>query len=297
MSRLSYALLVVSGLSFLSGCQTDRFAGLSRQDAVSTGVPDPAVDLDPRVARLQDRKWFKKSEELPEEFVAAKQGLKNATNLYEKLAEYHVGAAVSQNNPALLEKARQKYTTLLKDDPNSLNAMLGLANVDLKADRIGDAEKMYKTVLARFPNDSTALAAVAGFYNDTERPQEVLRLLPEAVRRDPENRGLRNQMGLALVRTGNPEAAVPHFTKVEGQASAYATIGSLLAKTDPQAAETYIRRAIDRNPDLDKAKQALASLTADRMERSSGEIRQVSGRRAVKANRRLQRASDRMMRR
>ncbi|MFK7819017.1 MAG: tetratricopeptide repeat protein [Planctomycetaceae bacterium] len=263
MNRLNCALVVACTLSVISGCKSGPLARLSgSQDtsSLASTVPEAAENLDPRVARLEKRGRFDKPK-IPQEYADMKAATDNPEKIMLSLASYFQEAADKQGNPALLEQARQKYTTLLTDNPNSLKAMIGLAQVDLKADRLGDAESMYKTVLAKFPNDPEAMSAVAGFFNATDRPGEVLKLLPKAIQANPEDRALRSQMGVALVKAGQSEAAVPHFTKIGGQASAYATIGQLLVDQDKtQEAEQYLRRAIERNPKLDGAKQVLAEL-------------------------------------
>jgi tetratricopeptide (TPR) repeat protein len=256
-----------------SGCKSGPLARLSgRQDtSMASTLPSAVENLDPRVAKLQARGMFDKTG-ITKQYEAAKAELKDPENVMLKLAAYKQAAAESQGNSSMLEEARQTYSTLLADNPNSLQAMLGLAKVDLSADRMGDAERMYKTVLAKFPNDSEALSAVAGFFNETDRPNEVLKLLPQAIQNNPEDRSLRSQMGVALVKAGQYEAAIPHFTKIGGQANAYATIGQLLASENKTAeAQSYLQRAIDRNPKLEGAKQALAKLGS-----GTGNVRQAA---------------------
>ena len=102
---------------------------------------EPA-DVDPRVAQVEQdaRKWFGKSDTPPtkreEAFAEAKANLKDPEGLYLKQAAYLQTAAKVQ--PEALEQARQIYAMLLKDNPKSKNAMMGLAQVDFKADRLED---------------------------------------------------------------------------------------------------------------------------------------------------------------
>jgi tetratricopeptide (TPR) repeat protein len=252
-------------------------------------VQAAAQELDPRVTSREGGSWFQKpnARQISKEYADAKANLKNPEKLMTAMARYQENVFEVQKNPQAMEVARQTYSTLLTDNPNSLNAMLGLARVDHKADRIADAERMYQTVAAKFPTDSTAMAAVAGFYNDTDRPKQAYELLPAAVERDPENRDLRQQIGIALVKSGRAEEAVEHFTKVEGQASAYATIGQLLAnQKDFSGARDYLGRAIKRNPELPGVKTALAQLSsmgdirqagANALQNAQGQIRRAAG--------------------
>ena len=70
-------------------------------------------------------------------------------------------------------------------------------------------------------------------------------------------------MGRALVMTGRAEAAIPHFTKVYGRATALYTIGQLLYdQQDAAAAESYVARALERDPALEPAKSLMARLNA-----------------------------------
>ncbi len=291
MIRFSSVMVLACGVGVLTGCQSERFA---RNDAAAgssaSGIVQAAAQqLDPRVTSREGGSWFKKPSAQPisKEYVDAKANLKNPEKLMTAMAQYQEAVSEVQKNPQAMEIARQTYTTLLTDNPNSLDAMLGLARVDYKADRIQDAERMYQTVAAKFPADGKALAAVAEFYNETDRPKQAFELLPAAIQRDPENRDLRHQMGVALVKSGRAAEAVEHFTKVEGQASAYATIGQLLAeKKDFAGAQDYLSRAMKRNPDLPGVKTALAQLGsmgnirqagANALQNAQSQVRRVAG--------------------
>lgn len=264
MVRMRLYLILFFGVASLAGCRSaTRSDGVPGFASGRGAEAAASADVDPRVAQVEQdaKKWFNKAEptKREESFSEAKANLKDPEGLYLKQAEYLITAAKS--NPEALEQARQIYSMLLKDDPRNKNAMLGLAKVDLKADRLEDAERMFKTVVKRFPADNTVLASAAQFYNITDRPSEAVLLLKDAVKANPESRELRQQMGVALASSGRAEEAVPHFTKVSGQARAYAQVGRLLFEQgDRAAAEQYSKRALQRNPTIRDAQVILASM-------------------------------------
>lgn len=300
MVRLRCAVILMLGVSVLSGCQSGPLAKLSRSepstvastDTLGFSVKDdgglPATDVDPRVAKRENRSWFSKRKKgnISPEYAAAKAELKNPERLMTAMARYQESVSEAQKNPQAMEIARKTYTTLLSDNPNSLDAMLGLARVDYKADRIQDADRMYQTIANKFPTNAEALSAVAAFYNQTDRAEKVPQLLSAALQKDPEDRGLRRQMGMALVKTGRPAEAITHFTKCEGQATALATIGQLLyEQKDYSGAKEYLNRAVERNPDLEQARTVLAALNG------AGGVRQAGSTQPRDLSARVRRAA------
>lgn len=261
MSRWHCAVVLASSLAVLSGCQSGPLAQSNKSSASAGG----SQSLDPRIAGLDqsgsiaDKLLGRSDNKVSKEYAEAKKVLKQP----EKLMLLNAQWKESVGKPAALEEARAIYTTILQDNSESVDAMIGLARVDHQADRLEDAERLFRSILTRYPTHATAITEAAKFYNDTDRPNEAMAILRPAIQADPEHRGLREKMGIALVKSGQPEQAIPHFTKCVGTASALFNVGRLLAEQQhTDEARQYLRRAIERNPEFEAARTLMATLDA-----------------------------------
>lgn len=156
-----------------------------------------------------------------------------------------------------LGEARESYEKVLSDSPKSADAILGLARIDHLAGRTAEARQGFERALELRPDDSPTLDAYAQFCLANKRYEKALELFHRAVESSPHTDIYRYHLAVALTRSGDPQAAMPHFVKTVGEAEAHYNIGYLLYEQGyVEEAENEFLRALMKNPDLAPA-QAL----------------------------------------
>lgn len=187
-----------------------------------------------------------------------------------------------------LDEARAAYGRVLDADDDSLAAVLGLARLDELAGRNEQAERNFRRAVEIAPNDPRCLTAVANFYANQERHPEAIAMYRRAVALAPDDTNVAYGLGLALARTDQPDAALPHLTAAIGAAAAHYNVGYLalergqLARAekaflqasvlDPELADAVVM--LDEVRRLDEAQGLIAK---NRPQPADAAVRQVSG--------------------
>jgi tetratricopeptide (TPR) repeat protein len=162
-------------------------------------------------------------------------------------------------------EARTHYSAILVEQPENLEAIVGLARIDHAAGRLAEAEDGFRKALAQRADSALANQAYGEFLLAQGRPAEAVSLLNRAVAADPGNQAANYHFAVALARTGDLQAAFPYFKKTVGEAAAHFNVATLLRERgDVHAAEQHFRQALLSNPQLDAARLALADLQRQR---------------------------------
>jgi tetratricopeptide (TPR) repeat protein len=176
----------------------------------------------------------------------------------------HLAHARWQEEIGSLNEARASYEFILQENPKSVEAMLGMARVDQLAGRADEAERRFQKVLRLKPNSSDVLGAAAQFYAAEQRWPEALELQTAAVKAAPQATEHRFQLGLMTARSGNIEAAMPHFVETVGEAEANYNIGRILYdEGDWERAEQHFVLAVLKKPELQHASSMLEKLRGE----------------------------------
>ncbi len=177
--------------------------------------------------------------------------LKNPGKLHLAYARWHdkMGDFVS---------ARESYELALGEDPKSVDAMLGLARLDQLNGRTYEAEQGYQKALKLKPNDAHVLNAAGQFYASQEHWEDAIAMLNRALVTDPQEPTYRYNLAIALARSGQIDAALPHITRVVGDAQAHYNVGYIIFEQgDLVSAERQFLQAVIKHPDLIEAQQML----------------------------------------
>ena len=113
-------------------------------------------------------------------------------------------------------------------------------------------------------NDPAVLGSVGEFYASQGRWSEAVDVLNSALTASPETDVLRYRLGVALARTGDVDAAIPHLVKTTGQAHAHYNLGVILYENALQASEHHFQQAIQQKPDFDDARFWLSEIRSAR---------------------------------
>jgi len=190
------------------------------------------------------------------------------------------GTAAPQINPALQGAyqaftagddagARRQYETVLRQEPNNRDALLGLAAVAQRADAQQQAAALYQRLLELDPQDADALAGLSGL-RQGDPGRDELRLKAQ-LRQAPDSGALLFALGNLYARQGRwPEAQQSYF-RAAGAAPANPDYAFNLAVgldrlNQGKLALDYYRRA------LELARAAPAAFAPDAARQRIGEL-------------------------
>jgi Tfp pilus assembly protein PilF len=144
--------------------------------------------------------------------------------------------------------ARRQYETVLRQEPNNRDALLGLAAVAQRADALQQAAALYQRLLELDPQDADALAGLSSV-RQGDPGRDELRLKAE-LRQAPDSGALLFALGNLYARQGRwPEAQQSYF-RAAGAAPANPDYAFNLAVgldrlNQGKLALDYYRRALD----------------------------------------------------
>jgi tetratricopeptide (TPR) repeat protein len=153
-----------------------------------------------------------------------------------------------------LPEARRHYSEVAERKPKNIEAVLGLARIDLVSGMNYEAEQGFLRALRLDPNSPVALHALGQFYASQQRWPEAVEVLNKAMLAAPAERQYRYDLAVALVRVGDINGAMPHFIRTVGDAEAHYNVGLILHQAGRQAdAEQQLLLAVTKKPDLREA--------------------------------------------
>jgi Tfp pilus assembly protein PilF len=164
--------------------------------------------------------------------------------VFEKLREAY--AALQSANAA---HAESLYREVLAVDPNSVDALLGLASLAARGGRFDEARDLYRRVQGLDPKNGTATASLSALPGtDTQAATESQ--LKSMLREQPASSALNFALGLRYVADQRwPDAQAAFFEAVRNEPTnadyAFNLAVSLDRLGQAQAAASYYQRAID----------------------------------------------------
>ena len=153
-----------------------------------------------------------------------------------------------------LPEARRHYSEVAERKPRNIEAVLGLARIDLASGMSYEAEQGFLKALRLDPNSPLALHALGQFYASQDRWPEAVEILNKAMLAAPAERQYRYDLAVAMVRVGDVNGAMPHFIRTVGDAQAHYNVGYILHQAGrlPEA-EQQMLQAVTKKPDLHEA--------------------------------------------
>lgn len=160
-----------------------------------------------------------------------------------------------------INEARTHYSDVKKAEPKNIDAILGLARVDLLSGRYNEAEQGFQRVIKLEPNSGRAHYELARCYESQKRWGDAVTELNKALLADPTDTSFRYQLAVALTESGDIEGALPHFGRVVGDAEAHYNVGLILKQQGQMAeAEKHFSIALAKKPELKEAEHWLNEL-------------------------------------
>lgn len=138
------------------------------------------------------------------------------------------------------------------NDVNDLNTIVNWVIELLQEGAYAQAEPILRSLNARYPNNSTILLNYGMMLSDLGRYEEACKLLEHLLQIEPNNPNAWNSLGVALNRQGKEAAAIEALEKsleVDPE-NGYTlrNLGAFLAKTNPSAGLSYLKRAAEILP-------------------------------------------------
>ncbi len=107
-------------------------------------------------------------------------------------------------------KAKKLYRRVLSKKPDYKNALLGMAAISIKENKIAQAKKYYVQVLQRSPNDTTAVLALNQLRQSIV-PLKAEQLLKNKLQKNPENPELQASIGNLYASQARWKQAQSHY--------------------------------------------------------------------------------------
>ncbi len=158
-------------------------------------------------------------------------------------------------------EARDHYVAVRTAEPKNVDAILGLARVDLISGRTTEAEQGFQRAVKLNPHSAAAHFELARCYEAQERWTDTVHELNTALLAEPANATYRFQLAVALTKAGDVDGALPHFVRVVGDAEAHYNVGLILKDQGhiPEA-QKHLSVALAKKPELKQAEHWLREL-------------------------------------
>lgn len=229
MSMTRFTILILT-LGLLTGCST-----------TGNGWPSFAKrDADTRHAQAK-RKKLKDPSKLDLAYAKWQEQLGNTT------------------------EARERYQRVLHDEPQSVEALLGLARMDQLAGRLPEAEQGFRKALKISPNDPLVLDALGQYYAAQEKWPQAIDVLKQGLQAAPNDDTIRFHLAVATAKSGDLATAKPLFVNSVGEAEADYNLGLILhdqGKLD--LAEQHFVQAVVKKPTLEQAQYWLNEIRVEK---------------------------------
>jgi len=191
-------------------------------------------------------------------FAGRQPELKNPTRT-------HLSFAKLSERTGNLQAARESYLTVLDENPQSVEATIGLAGLDLRAGNVRDAELGFRNAGELAPNDPLVAEALGQFYLSQDRFRDAEQYLRQGYEANPTDRRLQYRLGLALARQRRMAEAEPLFVQSVGEPEADYNLGLILYEQgETVAAEQRLLRAVMKKPTLNEAQHWLEVVRNER---------------------------------
>ncbi|MBC7821361.1 MAG: tetratricopeptide repeat protein [Planctomycetaceae bacterium] len=164
-----------------------------------------------------------------------------------------------------MTEARERYQRVLHDEPQSVDALLGLARMDQLAGRLTEAEQGFRKALKTSPNDPLVLDALGQFYAAQEKWPQAIDVLKQALQTAPNDNTVRFHLAVATAKSGDLATAKPHFVNSVGEAEAEYNLGLILHDQGKlELAEQHFVQATVKKPTLEQAQYWLNEIRIEK---------------------------------
>ena len=177
----------------------------------------------------------------------------------------HLAYANWNEHDGNLLEARGAYDKVLEKSPKNIDALLGLARLDIQINRPADAEAKLLKAQKLSPKNPQVAAALGQYHASRQDWPRAIEQLQTARTLSPYEPTYPFQLGVVQAKSGDVASALGSFIEAVGPAEAHYNLAVILNDqgrvTD---AEYHLQQALAKKPDLPQAQKLLASLRQSR---------------------------------
>ena len=164
-----------------------------------------------------------------------------------------------------LAEARISYDKVLQKSPKNVDAMMGLARLDIAMGRLDDAEKRLAKARKIAPKDSKVAVSYGQYFSAKGDWARALEYMKEATELAPYDAACAYHLGYVQAKSGDLTSALASFTTAVGAAQAEYNLAHILHEQgNLLQAEEHLHKAIALKPDLAQAQTLLITIRQQR---------------------------------
>jgi Flp pilus assembly protein TadD len=178
----------------------------------------------------------------------------------------------SQEQACQWEKARKLYEDVYREYPTSVKTAHRLAVVNDRLKRHTEAQRLYREALKLEPQNAQIVNDLGYSYFLHGQLEQAKTMLTRAMQLEPNNARFHNNLGMVYGHLGQTEEALREFRVAGSDADAYYNLAFVHAsKENHEQAKLCFQKALLSDPAHMKSREALSSF--ERYERTPEELR------------------------
>jgi tetratricopeptide (TPR) repeat protein len=177
----------------------------------------------------------------------------------------YLAHAVWHEQEGNLTEARNSYNMVLNKNPKNIEAMLGLARIEISLGRMTDAETRLTKAQKLAPKNPQVEVALGQYYSARNDWPHALEHMQAARGLAPDDPVFAYHLGNVQAKSGLKKEALANFAEAVGAPQAHYNLAVILNEQGEFAeAELHLQQALAKKPDLRQAQQLLTLVRQQR---------------------------------
>ncbi len=177
----------------------------------------------------------------------------------------HLAYALWHEQEGNQTEARISYDKVLKQSPKNVEAIMGLARLDIGLGRMDEAEARLMKAQKLAPKNPQVAISLGQYYSARNNWPAALEHMQVARTLAPYDPACAYHLGFVQAKSGDLSSALANFTEAVGAAEAQYNLAYILYQDgNLVAAEEHLQRAISLKPELAQAQSLLLTVRQQR---------------------------------
>ena len=263
MKRLQLLLtLLLAGIACGCGMSRDWVALADRSEQQEDQTAGFRQRIPERIAAFATR--FRENadplaldkEQMSPQFRTAKKKLSNPDETMLAFARW-------KEDIGHFAEAKRRYREILTDNPDRLQARLGIARIENETGRFDQSREILLEARKHNPETPIVFQELGRLHGNREEWADAIRYLNEAANMAPDDQTVRYELGIVLARAARYDKALPHLKYAVGESAALYNVGYILHEQGQNIeASRWIENALRAHPD-ERTQQLATELLAE----------------------------------